>query len=185
MQNHKPPSFFLTNTTALHHAPWLGQIAPDSSISWRWLPTSLTRGRRMHQNCSLKGVSFVTLIVCSVEWAQPNYVGSNENTLWYSAKSQQAVSTSSGGQEFNPLKSSSSNNFPCLCLTINLGVWGSWGLFPPSCNCVSISGPDTRVAATALATGAFFWRVWGKPYCSLPPQLHPYYLVSTPCRYFI
>ena len=67
MQNHKPPSFFLINTTALHHALWLGQIAPDSSISWRWLQTSLTRGRGIHLNHSLKGVSSVTLIVCSVE----------------------------------------------------------------------------------------------------------------------
>ena len=81
-------------------------------------------------NHSLKGVSSVTFIVCSVEWVQPNSLGSNENMLWYSAKSQWVVSASSGGQESNPLKSSSSNNFPCYCLTVNLGVWGSLGLFP-------------------------------------------------------
>ena len=67
MQNHKPPSFFLTNTTALHHVLWLGGIVPDSSISWRWLLTSLTKGGGICLNHSLKGVSSVTLIVCSVE----------------------------------------------------------------------------------------------------------------------
>ena len=44
MQNYRPPSFFLTNTTALHHALWLGQIGPDSSISCRWFWNSLTKG---------------------------------------------------------------------------------------------------------------------------------------------
>ena len=131
MQNCRPPSSFLTNTTALHYALWLGQIAPDSSISCRWFWTSSTRGGGIHLNHSLKGLSSVTFIVCSVEWVQPNSMGSNGNMSWYLAKSQQAASASLGGQESNPLKSSSSNNFPCLCLTVNLGVWGSWGL-PPS-----------------------------------------------------
>ena len=130
MQNHRPPSFFLTNTTALHHALWLGLIVQDSSISPKWFWTSSTRGRGICLNHSLKGVSSVTFIVCSVEWVQPHSMGSNKNMSWYSAKSWQAASSSSGGQESNPLKSSSSNNFPCLCLTVNLGVWGSWGSSP-------------------------------------------------------
>ena len=67
MQNCRPPSFFLTNTTALHHALWLGQIVSDSSISHRLFQTSSTRGGGIHLNHSLKGVSSVTLIVCSVE----------------------------------------------------------------------------------------------------------------------
>ena len=67
IQNCRPPFFFLTNTTALHHALQLGQIVPDSSISCRWFQTSLTRGRGIHLNHSLKGVSLVTLIVCLVE----------------------------------------------------------------------------------------------------------------------
>ena len=127
MQNCRLPSFFLTNTTALHHPLWLGLIVPDSSISCRWFQTSSTSGRQICLNCSLKGVSSVTFIMCSVEWVQPNSVGSNKNMSWYLARSWWAASTSSGGQESNPLKSILLNSFPCLCLTVNLGVWGSWG----------------------------------------------------------
>ena len=60
MQNCRSPSFFLTNTTALHQALWLDQIAPDSNISHRWFETSLTNGGGIHQNWSLKGVSSIT-----------------------------------------------------------------------------------------------------------------------------
>ena len=123
MQNHKPPSFFLTNTTRLHQALWLGWIAPNSSISCRWFQTSSTNGGGIHLNHTLKGVSSITFIVCSVEWVQPNSIGSNKNTSWYLARSWQVASTNLGGQESNPLKSNSSNSFPCLCLTVNLGVW--------------------------------------------------------------
>ena len=105
-------------------------IAPDSNISQRWFWTSSTRGRGIHLNHSLKGVSSVTFIMCSIEWVQPNSMGPNKNMSWYLAKSQWAVSASFRGQESNPLKSSSSNSFPCLCLTVNLGVWGSKGSSP-------------------------------------------------------
>ena len=128
------PSFFLANTTTLHQALWLHQIAPDSNISHRWFQTSSTSGRGIHLNHSLKEVSSNTYIMCSMEWVQPNSTGSNENTSWYSAKSQWAASTSSGAQESNPLKSNSLNSLPCLCLTVSLGVWGLWGLVIPSCN---------------------------------------------------
>ena len=131
MQNHRPLSFFLTNITTLHQALWLGWIVPDSSISCRWFQTSSTNGGEIHLNHSLKGVSSVTFIVCSIEWLQPNSTRSNENTLWYLARSQQAASASLGAQESNPLKSNSSNSLPCLCLTVNLGVWGPWGSSPP------------------------------------------------------
>ena len=67
-----------------HHciAPsvWLGLIAPDSSISLRWFQTSSTNGGVICLNCSLKGVSSITFIICSMEWVQPNSTGSNENT---------------------------------------------------------------------------------------------------------
>ena len=131
MQKCRPPSFFLTNTTALHQALWLGQIAPDSSIFHRWFWTSSTSSGGIHLNCSLKGVSSVTLIMCSVEGVQPNSAGSNENTLWYSVRSQQVASASLKGQESSSLKSNSSNSLPCLCLTVNLGAWGLWGSSPP------------------------------------------------------
>ena len=45
-------------------------------------------------------------------------------------QSHQAESANSGGHNFNPLRSRSSNNFPCLCQMVNLGGWGLWGSFP-------------------------------------------------------
>ena len=132
MQNCRPPSFFLTHTTALHQALWLGQISPDSNISSRLFGTSSTNGGGIHLNHSLKGVSSITFIVCSMEWVQPNSTGSNENMSWYLGRSQQAASASSGAQESKPLKSNSLNNLPCLCLTVSLGVWGPWGSSTPS-----------------------------------------------------
>ena len=131
MQNNRLPSFFLTNTTALHQALWLGWMAPDSNISCRWLWTSSTNGRGICVNWSLKGVSSATFITCSMEWVQPNSDGSNENTSWYLARSQWAASASLGAQESKPLKSNSSNNLPCLCLTVSLGVWEHWGSSHP------------------------------------------------------
>ena len=122
MQNCRPPSFFLINTTALHQTFWLGQIVPDSSVSCRWFQTSSTSSGGNHLNHSLKGVSSVAFIMCSVEWVQPNSAGSNENTSWYLARSWWAASTNPRGQESNPLKSSLSNSFLCLFLTVNLGV---------------------------------------------------------------
>ena len=139
IQNCKPPFFFHTNTTVLHQALWLGLMAPDSNISHRWLLTSSTNGGGIHLNHSLKGVSLVTFIVCSVEWVQPNSSGSNENTSWYSVKSQRAASASSGVQESRLLKSNSSNNLPCHCLTVSLEVWESQDSSAPSSNC-SLSG---------------------------------------------
>ena len=159
IQNCKPPSFFHTNTTALHQALWLGLMAPDSNISHRWFLTSSTNGGGIHLNCSLKEVSSVTFIICSVEWVQPNSAGSNENTSWYLARSWWAASTSLGAQESRPLKCNFSNNLPCLCLTVSLGVWGSWDSWAPSSNCSFLRGLGTGNAATALATGVFFQRV--------------------------
>ena len=179
MQNCRLPSFFLTNTTALHQALWLGLIGPDSSISCRWFQTSSTSGRGIHLNHS------VTFIMCSVELVQPHSAGSNENTLWHLARSRWVASTSPGGQASNPLKSSSSNSFPCLCLTVNLRVWRCWGSSPPSCNWTSMSGLGTGSATTALATGSSSRGSVGKPYCSLPPCQPIYFLVSALCTCFV
>ena len=131
MQNHRPPSFFHTNTTALHQALWLGLIAPDSNISHRWFKTSLTNGGGILLNHSLKRVSSVTFIMCSVEWVQPNSTGSNESTSWYLARSWQAASASLGTQESKLLKSNSLNNLPCLCLTVSWGYGDSVAQQPP------------------------------------------------------
>ena len=96
MQNCRPPYFCLTNTTALHQTLWLGWIAPDSNISHRWLQTSSTNDGGIHLNHSLKGVSSITFIMCSMEGVQPNSTGSNEIMLWYLARSWQAASASLG-----------------------------------------------------------------------------------------
>ena len=160
IQNHKPPSFFCTNSTALHQALWLGLMAPDSNISHRQLLTSSTKGRGIHLNHSLKGVSLVTVIVCSMEWVQPNSVGSKENTSWYLAKGQHVASASLGVQESRLLKSNSLNNLHSLWLTVSLGIWGSWGSLSLFNNCSPSGGLGTGDAATTLATGVFFQRVY-------------------------
>ena len=85
MQKCRPPSFFQTKTTALHHMLWLEQIAPESIISQKCVWTS-TNGRGIPLNHSLNGVSSVTLITCVMEWVQPSSLGSREKTSWYLAK---------------------------------------------------------------------------------------------------
>ena len=121
IQKHRPPSFFLTSTTMLHHTLWLGHMVPKSSISCRWLQTSSTKGG-ICQNCSLKGISLVILIMCSVEWVQPSSLGSKEKTSWYLTRSDWAEPTSPRGHDSKPLRPSSSNNLSCLCFTVNLDV---------------------------------------------------------------
>ena len=122
IQNHRLPSFFLT--THHHIAP--GTLTgPDSAQLQHLLQVVhnlLNQCWGICLNHSLKGVSSVTFIMCSIGWVQPNSAGSNKNMSWYSARSQQAASTSLGDQESNPLKSSSLNSLPCLCLAVNLGV---------------------------------------------------------------
>ena len=169
MQNHRLPSFFLTTTTALHQALWLGQIAPDSNISCRWFRTSSTNGRGIHLNCSLKGVSSVTFIMCSMEWVQPNSAGSNKNMSWYLVRSQWAASASSGAQESKPLKSNSLNNLPCLCLTVSLVVWGPWGSSSPSCNWASSGGLGKVMPLLPWPLGFSSRGSASKLCCSLPP----------------
>ena len=154
---------------ALHHALWLGQMAPDSNISLRWFWTSSTKGGGICLNHSLKGVSFVTLIICSVEWVQPNSTGSKVKTSWYLARSWQAASASSRGHKFNLLKFNSINSLPCLCLVVKLSGWGSWGPSSPSHTLISSGVSSTTIAATALATGAFFSECLGVG-CTVPYQ---------------
>ena len=169
LQNHRLPSFFLMNTTALHQALWLGWIAPNSSISCRWFQTSTTNGRAIHLNHSLKGVSSVTFIMCSIEWVQPNSTGSNENTLCYSARSQQAAYAISGGQESNPLRSNSLNSLPCLPKSI-------WGYGDPGACHPPVTGHPWVVQA--LVVPQLPWPLGfssggsvSKLCCSLSPQL--------------
>ena len=123
-----PLSFFCTNTKGLHKALWLGLMVPDSNTSFKWFLTSSTISSGICLNHSLKGVLSVTFIICSLEWVQSNSARSNKNTSWYSARSWRAVSASSGVQESRLPKSNSSNNLPCLCLTVRAGVGELWNL---------------------------------------------------------
>ena len=62
---HHPSS----SPTPLHctkHSGWAGWHQ-TLNISHRWFQTSSTNGRGIHLNHSLKGVSSVTFIVCSME----------------------------------------------------------------------------------------------------------------------
>ena len=179
MQKCRLLSFFHTSTMALHQALWLGLMAPDSNISFKWFLTSSTNGGGIHLNHSLKGVSSVTFMICSVEWVQPNSAGSNENTSWYLARSQWATSANSGVQESRPLKSNLSNNFPCLCLTVSLGVWKSVDLPIPSHN-----PSDLGVLALTMQLlpwpHGFFSRGSAGRWCySIPLQLPFYCLFLT------
>ena len=161
MQKCKPPSFFLTSTTVLHQALWLGLMALDSSISFRWFLTSSTIGGVIHLKWSLNGVSSVTFMVCSVEWVHPSSTGSNENMSWYLARSWQALSANLGAHESKPLKSNSSNSLPCLCLNVNFGVWGSGLTSSGTGRLPDLGVLGSNCMGIALATGVFYWRVWG------------------------
>ena len=158
---HRLLSFFQTNPTTLHHTLWLDQIVSESNISHRCVQTSSSNGRGIHLNHSLNGMLSVTLITCLVEWVQPSSLDSKEKTSWYSAKRDQAEHTSSHGQDSNPSKSNSSNNFSCLCFMVSFGNWRPWGPTNASTMPVHICGSGTHVVATALTTRVFLLRVWG------------------------
>ena len=145
------------------------QVIPNLFIHWGW----------DHLNCSLNVVSSVTFIVCSVEWVQPNSAGSNKNMSWYLARSWQAVSYSSRIHESRPLRSNSSNNLPCLCLTVSAEVGELWDSPTFSSNFSPLGGSGTGNATTTLATGVFFKGFVGRQYCSVPPQLLSYCLSLT------
>ena len=110
-----------------------------------------------------------------------NSAGSNKNTSWYSARSWQAASASSGVQESKPLKPNSLNNFPCLHLTVSLGVGESQGLSA----LLAIPHPQgVQAQAMQLLPWplGFSFRGSASMLCySVPPQLLFYCLFSTQC----
>ena len=81
IQNLKVPSFFHTNTTALHQGEVDDQIAPPSSISCKCWHTSSIKGGAILWNLSLKGSLFVNLMTCLVVSVHPISFFSNEKTL--------------------------------------------------------------------------------------------------------
>ena len=161
MQKWRLPSFFRTNTITLHHTLWLGQIMPESNISQKCVWTSSTNSSWICLNHSLNGMSPVTLITCLLERVLPSLLGSREKMPCYSAKRDWVELASLGGQDSNPLRSNFLNSFSCLCSVVSF-----CGLIPwtPS-NASFIPGPicgsGIQLAATALATRTFFFKVWG------------------------
>ena len=104
--------------------------------------------------------------MCLVEWVQPNSTGSNEKTLWYLAKSCWAESANSGGHDSNPLRSSSSNSLPYLCLTVNLGVWGLRGSSPLLASWSPLVAVAPQLQPLLWPLGFSFWVFGGRPYYS-------------------
>ena len=135
MQNQRVPSFFLTNTTALHHGELEGQIAPPLSISWMYSLTSSIKGGAMHQNRSLNGSLLVSLMTCSVASVHPISFLSREKILWYSMRSCQALFASSSGQSSSIVRSlffsKISIKWACHSGIVYLG---SFGLFSSRSN---------------------------------------------------
>ena len=173
-------------SASLHLSFWPTLLCYTMHSDWVvWCPILASpKGGGLHLNDSLKGVMSATLIICLVEWVQPNSAGSNEKTLWYSVKRHWADSANSRGHNSNPLRTSSSNILSCLCLMVNLGTWGLWG---------SSSHLATWSLPVALAPllqplswplGFSFWEFGGRPCYSLPLQLHSCYLSSALCMHF-
>ena len=74
-------------------------------------------------------------------------------------------------------KSNSSNSLLCLCLTVNLGVWGPWGLSLPSCNWTSLGGSGTGSTALPWPQGFSCGGSVSKPCC---PYHHNCLFTSLP-----
>ena len=82
MQNHRVPSFFCTNTMALHQGDCDGLIAPPSHISCTCHRTSSTSCGAIQRNLSLKGSSCTgnNSITCSAASVTPISPSSRQNT---------------------------------------------------------------------------------------------------------
>ena len=111
MQKHSDSSFFLTNTTALHHRDWLGHITPVSSISRSKVCTSSKSVGGMCLNRSLNGSLSVMWISCSIVLVQPSSFPSNVKMR------SRAVAAFGGVQLLRPSKFSFSNSFSCHVVT--------------------------------------------------------------------
>ena len=84
IQNLRVPSFFRTNTTALHHGDCDGRMVPPSNISWMCWRTSSTSCGAIHLNLSLNGSSSPSnsSITCLAVSVQPISFSSRLNTWW-------------------------------------------------------------------------------------------------------
>ena len=81
MQNQRDPSFFHTNTTALHQGDWLGWKVPASSISLSDAQTSSSKSGGMCLKHSLKCSSSLMQISCLIALVHPSSLGSSTKML--------------------------------------------------------------------------------------------------------
>ena len=110
MQKCRIPSFFQTNTTALHQGDWLGHITPTSPMSLSEVCTSSRSGRRMHLNHSLKGSPLLMWILCSITLMHPGSFPSSAKMSWKAKTSSFVAATLLRVQLLRPSKFSFSRN---------------------------------------------------------------------------
>ena len=157
-------------------------MVPDSSISFKWFLISSTNGGGIHLK---RGIMSYFLL-----YAQWN---GYSLTLLDPTRTHHGIQPGAG--KLHPLalgstnpghfKSNSSNNFPCLCLTISLGVWESCDSSAHSHNC-SPSGFQAQAMQLLpwrlrFSYGGFMSML----YCSVPLQLLSYCLSSILCMYSV
>ena len=149
MQKCKVPSFFWTNTMALHHVDWLGCIAPTSSMSLSEACTSSRSSGGMHLNLSLKGSLLLMWISCSIALMHPSLFPFSVKMSWKAKTSSLAATAFLGVQLLRPPKFSFLRSFSCHAATII----GSCVISAP--RAASISGDnsigETREADTTCA----------------------------------
>ena len=119
IQKYSDPSFFHTNTMALHQGLVLGCMALVSCISCTCCLTSSTKGGGILWKHSSNKVSSSGLMSCSMAWVHPSSLGLSENTLWYFQSSLWASSALSVGQASKPTRSIFSISF-CHCFTVKV-----------------------------------------------------------------
>ena len=90
-----------------------------------------------------------------------------------------------GVHESKPFKSNSWNRLPHLCLIVNFRVWESGHTLSWTGSSPGLGGSGNGCTATALATGVFFWRVWGRWCCSALSQLPSYCPFSVQYTYSV
>ena len=169
MQNRRVPSFFCTNTMALHQGDCDGLITPPSSISCTCHRTSSTSCGAIRQNLSLKGSSCPgnSSIMCSMASVTPISPSSRQNTWWNSMRRRLAF------KAFLADHPSSLPRLPFLSSTSIKSFWHSsvvsgFGLsLSSSANFFSNSGniiaSGTALAATILLMSLPLARCIGFP----------------------
>ena len=160
------PYSFLTNTTALHHALWLGQIMyPNPTFLHKCLWTSSMRGRGIHLNCSLNGVSLSNFNDMFGWMGAAKFAG----LQWEDDCGTQPIETWCRSHHLRcpmiPIHSDPIPQTTSLSFVSQL-TWAFDGCYPPPPpiapnDPIGTRGSGTQVTSTALTTGVFFLRAWG------------------------